>query len=123
MKTKSMNYAKIEKHSCISTYFAASTVGWLGLKPVLGRFKSIMKNVLPRIFFYGMIFTRTIQTSHEIANIMKHDQLRKSRKRANLCHDTNHARRSPVVGFLEAGSEMCTLSYIFKYPLIYRKQS
>ena len=44
----------------------------------------------------------TKQTSNEISNIMKHDHIRGSRKTANLSRDKKHARRSPLVGFLEA---------------------
>ena len=42
-KKNSLQYAKIEKHCCIATYSAASTVGGLSAKPVMVHFKSLLK--------------------------------------------------------------------------------
>ena len=132
MKNKSLKYANSAKLCCFQTYFADSTIGWLSLKPVGGLFKSLKKvlfRVLLFVFFYVKIFTRTIQMNHGLVNVMKHDHKRGLRETTNLSRYIKLAQRSPFVTLLDADisscpeSWDCTLTYNFKPPPIYRKQS
>ena len=76
----------------ISTYFAASTVGWLTFRPFSKSHKLWSS-------FYVEIITRTIQKSHETWNIKKYYRIAGSRETANLSRDINHVRWSLKVDF------------------------
>ena len=82
------------------------------IEPDLGPFQSVMKFFYFKFgdawFFKVEIFTKTTQTNHEIANILKHDQIATSRRTANLSRDIKHAMRSLYVGFLGANIPNCS---------------
>ena len=46
-------------------------------------------------FFFEVISIRSPQTSHEVENVMKHEQIAGARERANLSRDINHVQRLP----------------------------
>lgn len=67
------------------------------------------------------MFTTATQTSHEVENTNKNEQIARLRKGTNLSCDIKHGFQRPMFR-VNQNFEMRTLSYFFRHHLSYRKQ-
>ena len=104
IEKKFMRYEKSGKYCYISTHFAASTLGWLSLKPDLGHFQSLTKNFILRILRWCNFL---------LCGNIHYKKMPKARKFHETWPNCSVAKNSKSVSWYKARAAVILCRFIF----------